>query len=149
MAPRRMLSTLVVLVASSIHALNVPLRAAAAGTAVSISPSLLRTPLCPHRTKDIHMMAAERPLAVQRLAGPSMGAGTTGDAGSSLAVQKVAGPAKPTQAPPDGFKWLAREFDELTPRQLYAVLELRQRVFVLEQKCKSCLPALNVGTVNV
>jgi ElaA protein len=31
------------------------------------------------------------------------------------------------------WQWLA--FDALTPRQLHDVLALRQRVFVVEQKC--------------
>lgn len=31
--------------------------------------------------------------------------------------------------------WLVRRFDELTVRQLYAIVQLRERVFVVEQKC--------------
>src|ERR1043165_5967088 len=31
--------------------------------------------------------------------------------------------------------WLVRAFDELTPAQLYAVVQLRERVFVVEQRC--------------
>lgn len=33
------------------------------------------------------------------------------------------------------LRWKDRAFDELTPAQLYAILALRQRVFVVEQKC--------------
>jgi ElaA protein len=31
--------------------------------------------------------------------------------------------------------WFVRAFDELTPAQLYAIVELRERVFVVEQRC--------------
>ncbi|HUS29226.1 MAG TPA: GNAT family N-acetyltransferase [Kofleriaceae bacterium] len=31
--------------------------------------------------------------------------------------------------------WLLRTFDELTAAQLYAIVELRERVFVVEQRC--------------
>lgn len=31
--------------------------------------------------------------------------------------------------------WLLRRFDELTPYQLYAILQLRNEVFVVEQNC--------------
>jgi ElaA protein len=31
--------------------------------------------------------------------------------------------------------WLLRTFDELTVRQLYAITSLRERVFVVEQRC--------------
>jgi ElaA protein len=31
--------------------------------------------------------------------------------------------------------WLVRAFDELTPAQLYAIVQLRERVFVVEQRC--------------
>jgi ElaA protein len=31
--------------------------------------------------------------------------------------------------------WLLRTFDELTVRQLYAITALRERVFVVEQRC--------------
>lgn len=33
------------------------------------------------------------------------------------------------------LRWKDRAFDELTPAQLYAILALRERVFVVEQKC--------------
>ncbi len=35
----------------------------------------------------------------------------------------------------DGLKFVWGEFDDLTNRDLYATLQLRQNVFVLEQKC--------------
>jgi len=31
--------------------------------------------------------------------------------------------------------WLVRRFDELTTAQLYAIVQLRERVFVVEQSC--------------
>ena len=31
--------------------------------------------------------------------------------------------------------WLLKKFDDLTPRELYAVLQLRNEVFVVEQNC--------------
>ena len=31
--------------------------------------------------------------------------------------------------------WLLRTFDELTVQQLYAIVQLRERVFVVEQRC--------------
>src|SRR5215471_4498346 len=31
--------------------------------------------------------------------------------------------------------WLVKNFEELTPRELYAILQLRNEVFVVEQKC--------------
>src|SRR5512147_2637800 len=31
--------------------------------------------------------------------------------------------------------WLVRRFDELTAAQLYAIVQLRERVFVVEQNC--------------
>ena len=31
--------------------------------------------------------------------------------------------------------WLLRTFDELTAAQLYAIVQLRERVFVVEQRC--------------
>lgn len=31
--------------------------------------------------------------------------------------------------------WHERGFDELTPRELYAIIALRERVFVVEQRC--------------
>lgn len=33
------------------------------------------------------------------------------------------------------IQWLLKKFDELTPYQLYAILQLRNEVFVVEQKC--------------
>lgn len=33
------------------------------------------------------------------------------------------------------LQWLLRRFDELTPYQLYAILQLRNEVFVVEQNC--------------
>jgi ElaA protein len=33
------------------------------------------------------------------------------------------------------IQWLIRKFDELTPHQLYAILQLRNEVFVVEQNC--------------
>jgi ElaA protein len=33
------------------------------------------------------------------------------------------------------IQWLLKKFDELTPHQLYAVLQLRNEVFVVEQNC--------------
>jgi len=33
------------------------------------------------------------------------------------------------------MQWLLKKFDELTPHQLYAVLRLRNEVFVVEQQC--------------
>lgn len=32
-------------------------------------------------------------------------------------------------------KWLCKTFDELTPRELYAILQLRIAVFIVEQNC--------------
>ncbi len=31
--------------------------------------------------------------------------------------------------------WLCKKFDDLTPHELYAILQLRNEVFVLEQNC--------------
>ena len=31
--------------------------------------------------------------------------------------------------------WLCKKFDDLTPRELYAILQLRNEVFVVEQNC--------------
>lgn len=33
------------------------------------------------------------------------------------------------------IQWLLKQFDELTPHQLYAILQLRNEVFVVEQNC--------------
>jgi ElaA protein len=33
------------------------------------------------------------------------------------------------------IQWLLRKFEELTPYQLYAILQLRNEVFVVEQNC--------------
>lgn len=33
------------------------------------------------------------------------------------------------------MEWFERAFDDLTTRELYAITELRERVFVVEQKC--------------
>lgn len=33
------------------------------------------------------------------------------------------------------ISWLLKKFDELTPAQLYAILQLRNEVFVVEQNC--------------
>lgn len=33
------------------------------------------------------------------------------------------------------IQWLLKKFEELTPHQLYAVLQLRNEVFVVEQNC--------------
>ena len=33
------------------------------------------------------------------------------------------------------IQWLLKRFDELTPHQLYAILQLRNEVFVVEQNC--------------
>src|ERR1700694_5376235 len=33
------------------------------------------------------------------------------------------------------IEWLLKKFDELTPRELYAALRLRNEVFVVEQHC--------------
>ncbi len=33
------------------------------------------------------------------------------------------------------MEWLLKKFDELTPHQLYAILQLRNEVFVVEQNC--------------
>jgi len=45
-------------------------------------------------------------------------------------------PASPvTRSAADELIWECREFAELTPDDLYAALELRQRVFVVEQNC--------------
>lgn len=104
----RLLAT-IVLVASNIHAFNMPFHAT--GGTAAISP------------------ASRIPLR----------SGTAGTAAAaSLDTAVVSGKVVPSKASKeaDGFKWLAREFDELSVRQLYAALELRQRVFVLEQKCK-------------
>lgn len=37
--------------------------------------------------------------------------------------------------PPMQLHWLLKRFDELTPYQLYAILQLRNEVFVVEQNC--------------
>ncbi|MBS1597484.1 MAG: GNAT family N-acetyltransferase [Bacteroidetes bacterium] len=31
--------------------------------------------------------------------------------------------------------WICKKFDELTPRELYAIMQLRNEVFVVEQNC--------------
>ncbi len=33
------------------------------------------------------------------------------------------------------IQWFLKRFDELTPQQLYAILQLRNEVFVVEQNC--------------
>lgn len=33
------------------------------------------------------------------------------------------------------IQWLLKKFEELTPQQLYAILQLRNEVFVVEQNC--------------
>ena len=33
------------------------------------------------------------------------------------------------------MKWVLKKFDDLTPRELYSILQLRNEVFVVEQKC--------------
>ena len=33
------------------------------------------------------------------------------------------------------INWLCKKFDELTPQELYAILQLRNEVFVVEQNC--------------
>ena len=33
------------------------------------------------------------------------------------------------------INWLCKKFDELTPHELYAILQLRNEVFVVEQNC--------------
>jgi ElaA protein len=33
------------------------------------------------------------------------------------------------------IQWILKKFDELTPHQLYAILQLRNEVFVVEQNC--------------
>ena len=33
------------------------------------------------------------------------------------------------------IKWVCKKFDELTPNELYAILQLRNEVFVVEQNC--------------
>lgn len=33
------------------------------------------------------------------------------------------------------MQWLLKKFEELTPHQLYAILQLRNEVFVVEQQC--------------
>ena len=33
------------------------------------------------------------------------------------------------------IQWVLKKFDELTPHQLYAILQLRNEVFVVEQNC--------------
>src|SRR2546423_1753226 len=33
------------------------------------------------------------------------------------------------------LQWLLKKFDELTPYQLYTILQLRNEVFVVEQNC--------------
>lgn len=35
----------------------------------------------------------------------------------------------------DGYRWLTKSFAELTLEELYAVLKLRQDVFIVEQEC--------------
>ena len=32
-------------------------------------------------------------------------------------------------------KWILKKFEELTPQELYAILQLRNKVFVVEQNC--------------
>ena len=103
----------IVLVASNIHAFNMPFHATG-GT-------------------------GRRPAAISPALRIPLRSGTAGTAAAaSLYTAVVSGKVVPSKASKeaDGFKWLAREFDELSVRQLYAALELRQRVFVLEQKCK-------------
>lgn len=36
---------------------------------------------------------------------------------------------------PDNIRWQLCKFDELSPRELYALLQLRTEVFVIEQQC--------------
>lgn len=38
-------------------------------------------------------------------------------------------------SPSHNIEWRLRKFDELTPRELYALLQLRSEVFVIEQQC--------------
>jgi len=33
------------------------------------------------------------------------------------------------------MNWISKPFDELTPRELYAIMQLRNEVFVVEQNC--------------
>ena len=33
------------------------------------------------------------------------------------------------------IRWLLKKFDDLTPHELYAILRLRNEVFVVEQNC--------------
>ena len=33
------------------------------------------------------------------------------------------------------MKWILKKFDELTPQELYAIMQLRNEVFVVEQNC--------------
>ena len=33
------------------------------------------------------------------------------------------------------FTWIYKQFDDLTPSELYAILQLRNEVFVVEQRC--------------
>jgi ElaA protein len=33
------------------------------------------------------------------------------------------------------LKWICKKFDELTPHELYAILQLRNEVFIVEQNC--------------
>jgi ElaA protein len=35
----------------------------------------------------------------------------------------------------NGIKWILKKFDELSPHELYAILQLRNEVFVVEQDC--------------
>ena len=40
-----------------------------------------------------------------------------------------------TDAPATAISWQCEKFENLTPQDLYAAMQLRQRVFVVEQKC--------------
>ncbi len=44
-------------------------------------------------------------------------------------------PTEETEFDEAGVRWTLRPFDALSPHQLYAILALRQRVFVVEQAC--------------
>ena len=33
------------------------------------------------------------------------------------------------------FQWVLKKFDDLSPHELYAILQLRNEVFVVEQNC--------------
>ena len=44
-------------------------------------------------------------------------------------------PIEETEFDGAGVRWTLRAFDALSPHELYAILALRQRVFVVEQAC--------------